>query len=1386
MTNRKSSKSILILYILLLCCSISLSAKKDSAQGIDSILLFQAPNKHSVFQYVEADSNQITKEGKYLYDIINVTDSSFSIIESRQSFQVNNHKAELNKVKQQSAYFKSAALIHSNLQTDSIILVNFYNTLNGKSWIRRENWLKGNLSSWYGITVDPNLQRVTAIELPENKLSGNISDSLFIHRLTYLTILDLGNTTDNTQEYYSWEEINYRPWLWNNINGSLPLYFDSLQNLKYLNISYNLLDSILPETLNGLETIEYIYLNNNYFIGAIPDSWQRLTHLKKLHLEFNLISGLPANMYKQSELTALYLDHNKLSEVLPPSWGLFPKLDTLSLSHNQLDDPLMAELSQLPLLSYLNLSSNLLSDSLPPEWSNFKNLKTLDLSSNLLDDPLPSEWGNMSSLATLNLSYNRLSDPLPPEWGGLKTLNWLDLSNNLLDDPLPDDWSGMTVLKFLNLSKNNLSDPLPAEWENMTNLRELYLENNMLDDDLPASYRNLKSLKILYLNSNQLNSRLPPEWSEMNSLEILLLNDNRLSDPLPSEWGNMKSIRAISLQNNQLDDQLPEAWGNIGSLEFLNLRNNLLDDSLPANWGKLTNLQTLDLSFNKLDDQLPNEWNGMMRLEYLNLSQNKLNHPLPSEWKALESLQFLDISNNQLDDELPDEWYGMKSLAYLNISNNLLDDPLPANWGQFPQLKVLLLDHNKLDDPLPDNWKGFVNLKFLELDHNLLADPLPDWSGNSSLNVIDISNNLLDDDLTANFSEINSLTHLILNDNSISGSLPSTWNKLSNLVYLDLTNNKLTGVLPPSWGDLYWLAELYLGNNSIQSEIPSEWGNLKNVNVLNFDKNSIYGELPSEIGDCRKLQCLNLNQNNISGSMPASMFGIRFYQFDITDNDISYLPSFNYEGNSYFAESRVNYHNHYVYPSNHFYVPDCYYPVHYIDNFQNRYSLHFERSALEKGFKVANNKLEFDDLERNVGLIESMGGFSDSKVAYIPQDTINREFDTLFVSGRSEQLIIPCGGSNNYYEWQKENIQIANPDKDNIVFNNIQPHNTGTYRTLVTNKIIPDLVLVSYPVNVNTISKTDISCYQADDGVLTFSFFDAISNQYQYSIDNGATWHQSHEFYGLRPFQYQTLVRKNNTTQTQAAIPIRIYEPDKLTINNISIQQAQCPGDSTYLKIDASGGNGQYLFGKDDSIIGKSSFLSIYEPDGGECSFFVQDENGCIAQSDPLNIIKVDPIIFQSPAITFVNKYLGESGGIKVHATGKNLLFSIDYGETWQSNNTFSNLKGGSYDVWALDNNDCIVEHKVCVPIIPPPIDLIIVDDGFDARLVFEGIETTDENRLRIFTNWGSTEIIDVKNYRNNFSFEKLPAGTYFYRLDYTVDSVDYFIKSYIEVIKKY
>lgn len=116
---------------------------------------------------------------------------------------------------------------------DSLALVHIYEELNGPNWTNSDNWLSGNLDSWYGITV--NGTRVTELQLADNNLSGN---------LTAITSgLDLLDTLDLSQ---------------NSISSISTI--SSLTNTTYINVSENRLQFGSIETLVGI-TNEIAYAN---------------------------------------------------------------------------------------------------------------------------------------------------------------------------------------------------------------------------------------------------------------------------------------------------------------------------------------------------------------------------------------------------------------------------------------------------------------------------------------------------------------------------------------------------------------------------------------------------------------------------------------------------------------------------------------------------------------------------------------------------------------------------------------------------------------------------------------------------------------------------------------------------------------------------------------------------------------------------------------------------------------------------------------------------------------------------------------------------------------------------------------------------------------------
>lgn len=113
------------------------------------------------------------------------------------------------------------------LESDSLALVDFYNSTNGDDWYSNTNWLNGPVSTWYGVTVTGN--RVTSIILTGNLLSGTLNPS--IGTLTALIRLDLVENEG--------------------ISGEIPEEIGNLVQLTYLNLGLNRFSGSIPESLSN-------------------------------------------------------------------------------------------------------------------------------------------------------------------------------------------------------------------------------------------------------------------------------------------------------------------------------------------------------------------------------------------------------------------------------------------------------------------------------------------------------------------------------------------------------------------------------------------------------------------------------------------------------------------------------------------------------------------------------------------------------------------------------------------------------------------------------------------------------------------------------------------------------------------------------------------------------------------------------------------------------------------------------------------------------------------------------------------------------------------------------------------------------------------------------
>ncbi len=77
---------------------------------------------------------------------------------------------------------------------DRLVLEAFYNATGGPNWTVDTNWLQGEVNTWHGVQVVNN--KVTAINLPDNNLAGNVPADLYT--LNELQTIDLSGNELNS------------------------------------------------------------------------------------------------------------------------------------------------------------------------------------------------------------------------------------------------------------------------------------------------------------------------------------------------------------------------------------------------------------------------------------------------------------------------------------------------------------------------------------------------------------------------------------------------------------------------------------------------------------------------------------------------------------------------------------------------------------------------------------------------------------------------------------------------------------------------------------------------------------------------------------------------------------------------------------------------------------------------------------------------------------------------------------------------------------------------------------------------------------------------------------------------------------------------------------
>jgi gliding motility-associated-like protein len=232
---------------------------------------------------------------------------------------------------------------------------------------------------------------------------------------------------------------------------------------------------------------------------------------------------------------------------------------------------------------------------------------------------------------------------------------------------------------------------------------------------------------------------------------------------------------------------------------------------------------------------------------------------------------------------------------------------------------------------------------------------------------------------------------------------------------------------------------------------------------------------------------------------------------------------------------------------------------------------------------------------------------------------------------------------------------------------------------------------------LDTIIKQDvIDCFGGSNGSITINVSGG-TPAYQYSINGGSTFQASNIFTGLIAGNYPVIVKDVNQCNVYGGT-IVLNQPGVLQVSfQTHTNILGCHGDLIgQIHFDAIGGTPNVPNGYEYSVNGGANYYynngDFMGLGAGTYQLTVRDENGCLANGQPITITEPNELIPSLVSQQNVLCYGGNTGFINLMATGGQtpFYFSVDSGYHYQTGTFFSGLIAGDYQTFVKDQYNCI------------------------------------------------------------------------------------------------
>lgn len=183
---------------------------------------------------------------------------------------------------------------------------------------------------------------------------------------------------------------------------------------------------------------------------------------------------------------------------------------------------------------------------------------------------------------------------------------------------------------------------------------------------------------------------------------------------------------------------------------------------------------------------------------------------------------------------------------------------------------------------------------------------------------------------------------------------------------------------------------------------------------------------------------------------------------------------------------------------------------------------------------------------------------------------------------------------------------------------------------------------------------------------------------------------------------YTVIANANECYSPPLNIDVTIYPSPSITninVNGVTVCEGTPDGSIT---VEVQYGTPPYQFSLNNGPYQSSN--SFYNLSAGSYDLTVIDNNGCQATYSNILVPGSTGVSIDSIDVINVTCYGGNNGSLTIHSSNA-VLYSIDNGLNFTTNNFFSGLYAGVYSVVVKDNGNCIASE--IIQINQPP-DIIV------------------------------------------------------------------------------